>query len=226
MLEIQSLYKVYGSKLVLKNITQSFERGLIHGIVGENGAGKTTLFRCLADIETYQGRIDYDLAGVRKDRTGYLTTHPFFLSRITGAEYIQLLLNARKIAIKEIAAHNIFELPLNQYAATYSTGMKKKLALTAILLQKNDLFLLDEPFNGMDIQSNILFKEVLFKLKELGKLILLSSHIFSALGETCDVLHHLKDGEIVRSVPKASFHLIETAMKNQAFQKKIEELPL
>ena len=219
MLEIQSLSKVYGTKLVFKNINQSFERGLIHGIVGENGAGKTTLFKCLADIETYEGRIDYDVAGARKDKTGYLTTHPFFLSRITGAEYIQLLLHARNIAIKEVAAHNIFDLPLQQYAATYSTGMKKKLALTAILLQKNDLFLLDEPFNGMDIQSNILFKEVLFKLKEMGKLILLSSHIFSALGETCDTLHHLKDGKIVQSVPRDSFHIIETAMKNQVFQK-------
>ena len=226
MLTIDSLYKTYGTKLVLKKINQSFERGIIHGIVGENGAGKTTLFRCLADLETYQGKIQYDLAGPRKDKTGYLTTHPYFLSRITGLEYIQLLLNARNISIKEITAHNIFDLPLDQYAATYSTGMKKKLALTAILLQKNDLFLLDEPFNGMDIQSNILFKEVLFKLKEMGKLILLSSHIFAALGETCDVLHHLKDGIIVRSVPKESFHLIETAMKNQVFKKKIEELPL
>jgi ABC-2 type transport system ATP-binding protein len=62
----------------------------------------------------------------------------------------------------------------------------KKLALTAILLQENKFFILDEPFNGVDIQSNIIITELIIKLKELGKTILISSHIFSTLNDTCD----------------------------------------
>jgi ABC-2 type transport system ATP-binding protein len=62
----------------------------------------------------------------------------------------------------------------------------KKLALTAILLQENKFFILDEPFNGVDIQSNIIITEIIIKLKELGKTILISSHIFSTLNDTCD----------------------------------------
>lgn len=85
----------------------------------------------------------------------FLMTEPFFFAKITGTEYIRLLVNARSKKLTSLEESNIFDLPLNQYASTYSTGMKKKLALTAILLQGNDCFILDEPFNGADIQSNM-----------------------------------------------------------------------
>lgn len=81
----------------------------------------------------------------------------------------------------EIDNRNIFDLPLNQYAATYSTGMKKKLALMAILIQENKVLILDEPFNGVDIHSNIIITEIIHQLKLLNKTILISSHIFSTL---------------------------------------------
>jgi ATPase subunit of ABC transporter with duplicated ATPase domains len=87
---------------------------------------------------------------------------------ITGKEYIRLLCNARGKTNLDIDSKNIFDLPLNQYASTYSTGMKKKLAITAILLQENDYFILDEPFNGVDIQSNVILTEIILKLKELN----------------------------------------------------------
>jgi ABC-2 type transport system ATP-binding protein len=72
--------------------------------------------------------------------------------------------------------------------------MKKKLAITAILLQENSYFILDEPFNGLDIQSNIILTEIILKLKELDKIVLISSHIFSTLSDTCDEIHLLRKG--------------------------------
>ena len=225
MIKVNSLSKHYGTKQVLKNINLSFEKGKIYGIVGENGAGKTTLFRCIAGLEKYDGEITSDFKQL-KNHLGLLFTEPYFFSRITGKEYIQLLLNARNIKISNIETKNIFDLPLNQYASTYSTGMKKKLALTAIFIQKNDCFILDEPFNGVDIQSNIIITEIISRLKELGKTIIISSHIFSTLSETCDEIYLLKKGKLIKRVFKQDFNKLETEMKEFSIENKIDKLEL
>lgn len=223
MIKIQSLSKSYGDHLILNNISLTFNKGDVNGIVGENGAGKTTLFKCIAELESFQGAIGYD-AGILKDQIGYLPTDPYFFSKMTGFEYLQLMCNARAIDSKDLRSRNIFDLPLNEYAENYSTGMKKKLALTGLLIQKNEVFILDEPFNGVDIHSNIIIQEIILKLKHLGKIIIMSSHIFSTLEQSCDFLHHLQDGHITESVAKNDFKCIEDKMKGAGISVKIDTL--
>ena len=225
MIEVRNLSKRYGTKEVLKNINIQFDKGKVYGIVGENGAGKTTLFRCIADLEDCEGEISSNPNPI-KNHLGLLLTEPFFFQKITGKEYIQLLCNARSIKIADIQERNIFDLPLNQYASTYSTGMKKKLALTAILLQDNEYFILDEPFNGVDIQSNIIITEIIHKLKTLDKTVIISSHIFSTLSDTCDEMHLLSNGNFIKSVQKADFSALETEMRQMTIGNKIEKLGL
>ncbi len=225
MIQIQQLNKSFGSKEVLKNIDLRFKKGTITGIVGENGAGKTTLFRCIAGMENYKGTIHSDVNPL-KNKLGLLFTDPFFFPKITGEEYLRLMCNARGIKIDDFSSRNIFDLPLNQYAMSYSTGMKKKLAILAILLQENDYFIFDEPFNGVDIQSNIVITEILLKLKEMNKTVLISSHIFSTLNDTCDKIHLIQDGEIKRSVEKNEFSQLEAEMKAFAIGNKIDLLNL
>ena len=225
MISIQNLSKNFGTNQALKNINIQFDEGKVYGIVGENGAGKTTLFRCIADLEKYDGQINSKLNPL-KNYLGLLLTEPFFFAKITGKEYVQFLCNARKKQISKIDDKNIFDLPLNQYAATYSTGMKKKLALWAILLQENQCFLLDEPFNGVDIHSNIIIVDLIHKLKALGKTVIISSHIFSTLSDTCDEIFLLKDGEIVKKVFSEDFNALELEMKEFTIGDKIEKLNL
>ncbi|WP_395627451.1 ATP-binding cassette domain-containing protein [Daejeonella sp.] len=225
MITIRNLSKKYGTNEVLKNINIEFDKGKVYGIVGENGAGKTTLFRCVADLDNYEGEISSNRNPI-KNHLGLLLTEPFFFQKITGKEYINLLCNARNIKITDIENRNIFDLPLNQYASTYSTGMKKKLALTAILLQGNDYFILDEPFNGVDLQSNIIITEIIHKLKALQKTVIISSHIFSTLRDTCDTIHLLSKGSFIKSVQKADFLALETEMKQMTIGNKIEKLEL
>ena len=131
----------------------------------------------LPGCERHSGKIESTFDNL-KNHLGLLQTDPYFFPRITGQEYLRLLCNARGIRTADFEARNIFELPLKQYALTYSTGMKKKLALMGILLQENDFFILDEPFNGVDIQSNIIITEIIRKVKGMNKIILISSHIF------------------------------------------------
>ena len=145
---------------------------------------------------------------------------------MTGKEYLQLLCVSRNIIEKDFDDKNIFDLPLKQYASTYSTGMKKKLALTAILLQQNEYFILDEPFNGVDIQSNIIITELILKLKELKKTIIISSHIFSTLSDICNEIHLLKDGKIIKSVLQEEFSKLEIEMKEMTIGNRIDKLKL
>ena len=215
MIAIKNLSKNYGKHQILDGIDLCFRKGEIHGVVGENGAGKSTLFRCIAGLESSKGIIDYD-KGILKNVTGFLPTDPHFFSNMTGYEYLRLLCNARSVAVKNLNEFNLFKLPLDRYAITYSTGMKKKLAITGLLLQKNEVFILDEPFNGVDILSNLLIKDILLKLKSLEKTIIMSSHIFSTLQDSCDFLHYLKEGKIKISVPNGNFEQIENEIKSGA----------
>ncbi len=225
MINVCNLSKHYGTNEVLKNINLSFETGKVYGIVGENGAGKTTLFRCIAGLEAYKGSINADHTPL-KNHLGLLLTEPYFFSKITGAEYIRLLCNARNTTITDISSRNIFDLPLQQYASVYSTGMKKKLAITALLLQGNRYFILDEPFNGVDIQSNIILTEIIHQLKALHKTVIISSHIFSTLSDTCDEILLLSNGEFTDVVKKENFSVLESKMKAVTIGNKIEKFGL
>ena len=225
MINVIGLTKNYNSLKAIDDISFSVKSGQVIGIVGENGAGKTTLFRCIAGLENYEGQIFSDKCPL-KNHLGYLPSDPYFFSKITGMEYLRLLCNARGIKLENMAVKNIFDLPLNKYASTFSTGMQKKLAITALLLQKNSLFVLDEPFNGIDIQSNMILTEIILKLKSLNNTVLVSSHIFSTLSETCDEIIVLKQGHLIKSVKKESFTVLESEMKNILIGDKIERLGL
>lgn len=225
MINIENLSKSYGTKKVLESINITFEKGKAYGIVGENGSGKTTLFKCIAGLEKYNGTINSGHDNL-KNQLGYLQTDPYFFSKITGGEYLQLLCNARNIKENNFDDKNIFDLPLNQYAITYSMGMKKKLALSAILMQHNNFFILDEPFNGVDIQSNIIITEIIRKLKSINKTIIISSHIFSTLNDTCDEIHLLKNGRFIKRVFKEEFGRLEQEMKDFTIGNTIEKLNL
>jgi len=225
MIEINNLSKSFGTKEVLRNINLALEKGNVYGIVGENGSGKTTLFRCIAGLEKYSGIVNSSYA-ILKNHLGFLQTEPYFFSKITGREYLQLISIARNNKVADFRNRNIFELPLDQYAVNYSSGMKKKLALTAILIQENDIIILDEPFNGVDIHSNIIITGIIHKLKELGKTVIISSHIFSTLAETCDEIHLLREGVLIKKVFKDHFNELEQEMKEFIIGNKIEKLEL
>ncbi len=225
MISIKNLSKSYGNNQVLKNVSCDLSKGKVYGFVGENGAGKTTLFKCIADLETYDGEIKSEYQ-VLKNHIGFLQTNPIFMSLTTGWEYLKLLSIARNIKNDDFEKRNIFNLPLDQYTENYSTGMMKKLAFMGILLQKNDIYILDEPFNGVDIHSNILILEIIAKLKSLNKTVLISSHIFSTLNDCCDEIRLIKNGQFHKTVQKENFSLLEEEMRKFVVGNKISALEI
>lgn len=223
LISIQKLFKKYGSLSLLEDINLSVEKGMVYGIVGRNGAGKTTFFRCIAGLETYEGTIESELPTLQAS-LGLLMAEPYFLPKITGEEYIYLFAEARKVKLSRLEEKNIFNLPLKSYVESYSTGMKKKLALLAIILQDNDVFILDEPFNGLDLESSILLSEIIHRLKALGKTILISSHIFSTLRDVCDTIIVLNNGRFEDKTSKADFDLLEERLKKEILTHSIDKL--
>ena len=225
MIQITQLEKSFGNNLVLDHINIQFPSGEVSGLVGRNGAGKTTLFHCIAGLEDHAGKVAAEHSPL-KDHLGYLPTNPYMLSRITGREYIQLIANARGVQINSIDQKNIFDLPLDRYGEHYSTGMKKKLALTAILMLENQFYLFDEPFSGVDLDSNIIIKAIIKRLKSLGKTILISSHIYNTLAEICDTIHVLDKGNITKSITAENFDQLESILEDGTVDRLIEKLEI
>lgn len=194
LININRLSKSYSKTKVLESLSVVYDSGMIYGLAGENGAGKTTLFNCIMGITDYEG----DIRKAPKISIGYLPAENHFYTWITGQEYLEFCLKAKNRNIEEAQAkaiNEIFQLPLQRYASEYSTGMKKKLALMALLLQNNDLYILDEPFNGVDLYGCIQLKKIIHSLKADGKTLLLSSHQITLLRELCDCIdllnHHI-----------------------------------
>ena len=225
MIMVNSLGKTYGKHVVLDGLSATFAPGNVYGIVGPNGAGKTTFFRCLANLAAFSGSIEAPERQLR-DRLGYLPTQNYFPEFMTGREYLRLLAHARRLPVPDLDAENVFELPLDNYASQYSTGMQKKLALAGVLLQRNEVLILDEPFNGVDIASNLLISAIIAELRRLGKTVLISSHVFSTLREVCDEILVLAEGRFRAPVRRAGFAELEREMVGMTTGGMVERLTL
>ena len=223
MLDIQNLRKAYGSHVVLYDVSLTLRPGTIHGLVGANGAGKTTLINCLYGLENDFAGTVRDTAGrAVREHTGLLPYEPYFYPRLTGREYLEFCLQARGRPVVDFTGWNqILELPLDQYADEYSAGMRKKLALLALLVQQFDYLILDEPFNGLDLEANLLLKEMLRRLRDRGTGILLTSHILGALTETCDEISVLVGGRVQRHYLATEFGTLEADLLDSLHREKL-----
>lgn len=208
MIEVNDLHKSFGKVKVLNGIHLEYHPGKIYGLVGENGAGKTTLFNCIMGIYDYTGSITKS----KTLKTGYLSASNFFYSQITGLEHLEFCMKAKGLPVNTPTIQHlneIFQLPLDRYAAEYSTGMKKKLGFMALLLQNNDVFILDEPFNGVDLKGCILMKRLIRQLKAKEKTVIISSHLIASLREICDIIHYLNEGVIYKEYHEETTEEIE-----------------
>jgi ABC-2 type transport system ATP-binding protein len=209
MIQLNALSKGFSDKKIFKKTSFDFLAGNCHGIIGLNGAGKTTLFNLFSSyLKPDEGNILFNNHPMVKADVLYLETNNYFYPYLTGMEYLDIFPETNSgFRLEEL--NTIFQLPLNQLVDSYSTGMKKKLALLAILKQERPIYIFDEPFNGLDLESNHVLELIIKNLKKKKKTIFVSSHILNPLEHLCDEFHYLDDGEFIRSFKSEDFTMLQ-----------------
>ena len=199
-IEIQNLTKSYGEQVVLKDVSVSFEKGNIHGLVGRNGSGKTVLMKCICGL-TYQdqGEIHFPgCTGKTRPSMGIIIEEPGFLPRYSGFQNLWLLAQIRRTISKEqvSAAKELVgqDTKSRQHVRHYSTGMGPRFGIAQATIEQPELLLLDEPFNGLD-QSGVEEMRALFQEKAAsGVTILLASHHGEDIDHLCATVHRMDSG--------------------------------
>lgn len=205
MLSIEGVVAGYGERVVLDGVDLRLAPGTVHGLVGRNAEGKTTLLEAVYGfVPVRAGTVRFDGRPALPSDVGYLPTRNFFYPRITGREYLRVF-QSRRPAFDAEGWSRVFELPLDGYVETYSTGMQKKLALVGVLSLGRPVLMLDEPFNGLDLESNHVLGQLIRTLAAGGRTVLLTSHILESLTSTCGMIHLLSGGRIAGSFAEAEF---------------------
>ena len=215
MLEIKNLEASYGKNKVLHDVNLTCEAGMIHGVLGINGAGKTTLFKTIFGFKKPDsGTVIFQNRIIKNQDIGFMETSCYFYPLMTGMEYLKLLgIENKDFSIEKW--NELFELPLHEYVENYSTGMKKKLAFIGVMAMDRPILILDEPFNGVDIESNEKLLQLLIRLKSTNKIIIIASHIIESLTRICDRINLLENGKIKTTFEKSEFPILEKDLKEQ-----------
>lgn len=211
-IEIRDLRKVYGGKAAVDGLSLTVPRGSFFGFLGPNGAGKSTTIRMLTGlIPPTSGSIE--LLGMPmpdreieiKKRIGLVPDESLLFDRLTGAEFLEFVGRmyglARPVA-QERAGEllGLFELAdqRRKLIAEYSKGMRKRVAMAASLIHRPELFLMDEPFEGVDAVGARLMKDILLDQVRQGATIFLTSHVLEVVERLCDRVAIINEGKIVR----------------------------
>jgi len=212
-ISVRDLRKVYGHKPAVDGLNLEVPRGCFFGFLGPNGAGKSTTIRMLTGlIPPTSGEIE--LLGMRmpereieiKRRIGLVPDESLLFDRLTGTEFLEFVGRmyglARPVARERARAlMALFELDENRkkLIAEYSKGMRKRVAMAASLIHHPELFLMDEPFEGVDAVGARLMKDILLDQVKRGATIFLTSHVLEVVERLCDHIAIIDDGKIVSS---------------------------
>lgn len=188
---------------MFENLSVSFEKGKIYGIVGHNGSGKSVLFKMMCGfIFPDQGSVIVNGEELGKNKRfpknfGIIIDKPGYLGDKTGFENLRYLADIQnKISdekIKEILEKVGLSHTIMQKVKNYSLGMKQKLAIAQAIMEDQEILLLDEPFNGLDVDSVENIRDLLKSLNKQGKTIFLTSHNNEDIDILCDHVFRVRN---------------------------------
>lgn len=201
-LKVNIQEKKYRSKSVLENLNFTISENGIYGIIGKNGAGKTTLFKSILKEVSFNGEISFGEDEISFKRVGYCPTDPFLYNELTVKEFYAFYYYAtNKKEINNDEDVFLYDVDSNKTIKALSTGMRKKVFLNCVFFQDDvDFYIFDEPFNGLDIESNLL---LIKKMRTLAKtkIVLVSSHILSSMYDFCDEIYLVENKRTERFTP-------------------------
>ncbi len=214
MLTISNLSKTYkGGKKAVDNLTLEIQKGDIYGFIGHNGAGKTTTIKCVTGIlEFSEGDIRIGGKSIKTDpleckrMIAYIPDNPDLYENMTGIQYLNFIADVflisakdREKSIKEYADMLELTESLGDLISSYSHGMKQKLAIISALVHNPNLYIMDEPFVGLDPKAAHTLKEIMKEKCRQGSAIFFSTHVLEVAEKLCNKIAIIKDGKLITS---------------------------
>lgn len=203
-ISVRQVSKSFGEAEVLHEVSHEFERGKIHGIVGNNGSGKTVLMKCICGfLLPTKGRILVDGKWVGHDMdfpedAGIIIETPGFLPNLTGMKNLELLASLRRRIEREAIRQAIVRVGLDpdmkKPVGKYSLGMRQRLGIAQAIMENPSLLILDEPLNGLDKIAVVQMRSLIRELREQGKTVILASHNQQDIEELCDTVCEMDAG--------------------------------
>ena len=208
IISIENVSLSIGTAQILRDISVSFEKGQIHGIIARNGSGKTMLMKCICGfIRPTAGRIIVAGNQVGRDvdfppDLGLLIETPGFVPYYSGLKNLELLAAINRQTSRERLNAYMEQLGLgnatDKRVSKYSMGMRQRLGIAQAVMENPRLLILDEPLNGLDEQGVEDIRALLLELRGQGKTILLSSHNREDIDLLCDSVCKMEGGVLTR----------------------------
>ena len=205
MIQIESLNKSFNKLQVVKNISVNFNSGEVVSVIGPNGSGKTTLIKCLLGmVIPDNGTILFDHKNIRHDWNyrkdiGYMPQIGRYPDNMKIGQLFEMMKDIRsqknnldEELLQSFKLQNMFDKPMR----TLSGGTRQKVSAALAFLFNPKVLVLDEPTAGLDPIAAEILKEKILKEKNNGKLILITSHIMSEVGEIADKVMYIFEGNI------------------------------
>ena len=213
MLKIEHLTKTFGEKKAVDDLSLHIAPGEIYGFIGHNGAGKTTTLKSVVGIQNFdEGEITICGTSIKADplackkQIAYIPDNPDLYEYMTGIKYLNFIADIFGIGSTERMERihkyaDIFELTadLAQPIASYSHGMKQKLAIISAWIHEPRLIIMDEPFVGLDPKAAHLLKGMMREVCDNGGAIFFSTHVLEVAEKLCDKVAIIKAGKLIRS---------------------------
>ena len=204
MIDVKNVNVTIGKNRILQDISVHFEKGKIHGLIGRKGSGKTVLMKCICGfMKPTSGAVFVEGKQIGKDvdfvpNAGVIIETPGFVPFYSGYKNLHILAELnRRIGREEIeeAMRTVGLDPgLKRHVKKYSLGMRQRLGIAQAIMEKPQLLILDEPFNGLDKEGVEQMRTYFLKLKEEGATILLTSHTSEDIKLLCDTVTEMEKG--------------------------------
>ena len=213
MLRIENLTKTYGEKRAVDNLSLHIAPGEIYGFIGHNGAGKTTTLKAVVGILQFdKGEVFIKGESIRKNplackqKIAYIPDNPDLHEFMTGIKFLNFIADIfgvteekRQERIRKYA--DLFEMTENlaQPIASYSHGMKQKLAIISAWIHEPKLIIMDEPFVGLDPKAAHILKQMMREICDEGGAIFFSTHVLEVAEKLCDKVAIIRNGQLIQS---------------------------
>lgn len=235
MIELKEVRKLYGNKVAVDGLNLKIPEGKLFAFIGPNGAGKTTTVKMITGLlKPTSGEIRIDNRNMSTDSLdlkgiiAYIPDQPFLYEKLSGREFLNFIGQIYRIPKDELNGEidrylELFQMKdyIDQLIESYSLGMKQKVVITAGVLHKPRLIVVDEPLVGLDPANVKIVKELFKQLVRNGSTIFMSTHILAIAQEIADIIGVIHQGKLIA---QGTFEELKTKQKNNNGQMSLEDI--